>query len=210
MPVIAYGEKLPAWCELKHYEVVRLVRGQRHTFARSGEKEKLIVGRGSCLISCGGRQFTAEEKANLDIADPVSFFRIDEALSDAVIVRMCGSWGGETGGSGLFRAAKSDAPVERGDPAPYPKETSIDNHYHDCDEYWIIIEGRGTVVTEGAHYEVGAGDCVATGMGHHHDFPLVSEPVHAVYFETTLEGQKRRGHLWNHTHGEANPKKERV
>jgi hypothetical protein len=42
-------------------------------------------------------------------------------------------------------------------------------------------------------------------MGHHHDFPQVREPVWAVYFETTLRGAKRRGHLWEHTHGPARP-----
>ena len=83
-------------------------------------------------------------------------------------------------------------------------------HYHDCDEYWILFEGSGIAASEGKLYEVSQGDCVATGMGHHHDFPRVFEPVKAVYFETTLEGKKRRGHLWNHTHGQAEPRKERT
>jgi mannose-6-phosphate isomerase-like protein (cupin superfamily) len=92
----------------------------------------------------------------------------------------------------------------------YRKETNFDSHYHDCDEYWIFFKGRGVAVSEGKHYEVAAGDCVATGMGHHHDFPLVYEPLEAVFFETTLEGQKRRGHLWEHTHGLAQPQAERI
>jgi mannose-6-phosphate isomerase-like protein (cupin superfamily) len=54
------------------------------------------------------------------------------------------------------------------------------------------------------------GDCVTIGMGHHHDFPLIDAPVKAVFFETTLEGAKRVGHLWNHTHGLAQPKPERI
>jgi mannose-6-phosphate isomerase-like protein (cupin superfamily) len=57
---------------------------------------------------------------------------------------------------------------------------------------------------------MGPGDCLAIGMGHHHDFPLVTLPVRAVYFETTLEGEKRRGHLWEHTHGPAVPWLDRV
>ena len=32
----------------------------------------------------------------------------------------------------------------------------------------------------------------------------------AVYFETTMEGEKRRGHLWDHIHGKAQPRAERV
>ncbi|MCZ7543520.1 MAG: hypothetical protein M5R40_08270 [Anaerolineae bacterium] len=90
---------------------------------------------------------------------------------DTVLVRMAGHWGDELGGSGVFFSGKSSAPEDRGDPVDYPKETDFDNHYHDCDEYWILWAGRGTVVSEGKFYEVGPGDCVATGMGHHHDFP---------------------------------------
>ena len=30
------------------------------------------------------------------------------------------------------------------------------------------------------------------------------------FFETTLDGQKRRGHLWNHMHGLAQPQADRV
>src|SRR5690606_11814494 len=119
-------------------------------------------------------------------------------------------WGDEVGGSGLFSVHKSDAPQDRGDPVSYPKETNFDRHYHDMDEYWIVFRGQGVAVSEGKHYEVEAGDCIATGMGHHHDFPLVFEPIRAVFFETTLEGEKRRGHLWEHTHGIARPKAERV
>ena len=47
-------------------------------------------------------------------------------------------------------------------------------------------------------------------MGHHHDIKYVGEPLEAVYFETTLMGKKRRGHLWNHTHGTAEPVWDRV
>lgn len=31
--------------------------------------------------------------------------------------------------------------------------------------------------------------------------PQVFETIKGVYFETTLQGQKRLGHLWEHTHG---------
>ena len=68
-----------------------------------------------------------------------------------------------------------------------------------------VIRRRG-----GKSFEVGPGDCVATGMGHHHDFPHVSEPIRAIYFETTLEGEKRRGHLWDHKHGAAQPQTSRA
>jgi mannose-6-phosphate isomerase-like protein (cupin superfamily) len=46
---------------------------------------------------------------------------------------------------------------------------------------------------------------VITGAGDHHDLPEISTPIRAVYFETTLVGEKRTGHLWEHTHGKATP-----
>ena len=95
----------------------------------------------------------------------------------------------------------------QGRPGPYLKTTNFDTHYHDCDEYWVVWGGRGRGGLGGAGYEVGPGDCVATGMGHHHDFARVHEPVRAVYFETTLGGAKRLGHLWEHTHGPARPRR---
>ena len=101
-------------------------------------------------------------------------------------------------------------PPTRGDPVSYAKSTNFDRHYHDCDEYWIVWEGSGVAVSEGRSYDVAAGDCIATGMGHHHDFPNVRQPVRGVYFETTLEGEKRLGHLWEHTHGPAAPRLDRV
>ena len=69
---------------------------------------------------------------------------------------------------------------------------------------------NGEVVTEGKRFDVRDGDCVATGMGHHHDMPVVHVTIRAVYFETSMAGQKRRGHLWDHTHGEAQPQLDRV
>jgi mannose-6-phosphate isomerase-like protein (cupin superfamily) len=211
MPLIKYqAPSLPGWCELKAYEIVDLPKGAGHKFIGCGQKQKLIVGAGSCHLQMGEDRVTAEEGANLDLASAMGAFEVVEVLEETVLIFMCGDWGDETGGSGLFKVEQVADAIERGDPVNYPKETALDNHYHDCDEYWIIFQGRGVAVSEGKHYEVGPGDCVATGMGHHHDFPIVYEPVRAVYIETSLEGEKRRGHLWDHTHGPAQPKHDRV
>ena len=133
-----------------------------------------------------------------------------EVEEAATLVRFCGRWGAETGGSGIFTMDNSPQPEDKGDPVSYEKWTNFDSHFHDCDEYWVILEGQARAVSEDKTYEMKPGDCLATGMGHHHDMPLVHEPVQGVYFETTLEGQKRRGHLWDHTHGSAEPQAERV
>lgn len=211
MPVFKSGCGLaPKWCELEYFEIVELPVGATHIFSRVGEKEKLIVGRGKCPIAFDGEVAEAEEGSNLDLRSPDAQFEVQEVTEDCTLIRMCGRWGEETAGSGLFTVEKSEAPEDTGDPVDYPKETNFDAHFHDCDEYWILFEGGGVAVSEGKLYEVGPGDCVATGMGHHHDFPVVYEPVRAVFFETTIAGQKRGGHLWEHTHGPAEPQEDRI
>ena len=211
MPVFRSGKgQAPDWCELEFFDIVELPAGGAHTFGRMGEKEKLVVGSGRCRIVAAGAPVDAQEGAVLDLVEPGAHFEATEAAEPCTLIRMAGRWGEECGGCGLFTGAEADEPANRGDPRDYERNTSFDNHYHDCDEYWIVFEGRGVAVSEGRHYEVGPGDCVATGMGRHHDFPDAHEPVRAVYFETTMEGQKRPGHLWEHTHGAAAPVAERV
>jgi mannose-6-phosphate isomerase-like protein (cupin superfamily) len=211
MPVFRSGKGLaPAWCELEYFDIVELSPGDSHTFERLGKKEKLIVAKGECTVSYGGETVSAPRGANLDLTAPDGAFKVTDVAAGTMIVRMCGRWGDEVGGSGVFGSKHSDNPVEQGDPTDYAKHTDLDNHYHDCDEYWIIAEGRGVAVTEGKHYEVGPGDCVATGMGHHHDIAEIYEPILGVWFETTLEGRNRLGHLWNHKHGTAEPQADRV
>lgn len=196
MPVFRSGRgEAPAWCELGYFEIVNVAAGKGHALEREGKKEKLIVGSGRCNVSVAGDVAEAGEGADLDLKDEHGSFEVVESIQDSVLIRMCGRWGEETGGSGLFTVDGSRV---------------FDNHYHDCDEYWIIFEGSGIAVSEGKEYKVGPGDCVATGMGHHHDFPRFFEPVRAVYFETTVAGQKRRGHLWEDTHGKAEPRMDRI
>jgi mannose-6-phosphate isomerase-like protein (cupin superfamily) len=192
------------------FEVFELRAGQRHTFVRTAPKEKLIVGKGICRITNGAEGMQATRGTNLDLYTSDGCFEVLETTSDTILIRMCGHWGSDLGGSGIFTVAPSADPQNGGDPMPYLKSTNFDSHYHDCDEYWVLFQGRGRAVSEGRSYEVGPGDCIATGMGHHHDFPQVIEPVQAVYFETTLEGQKRLGHLWEHRHGPAQPKQDRI
>jgi mannose-6-phosphate isomerase-like protein (cupin superfamily) len=210
MPVIKSGETAPAWCEMTFFEIVTLSRGARFRFARRAPKEKLIVCQGRVRIAIDGAEVDASAGSNLDLPSGATGFAVSEVSEDLVAVRLCGAWGEETGGSGLFTVESSTAPADRGDPVPYPKTTNFDSHYHDCDEYWVVWAGRGEAVSEGQSYDVGVGDCVATAMGHHHDVPRVQEPLRGVYFETTLRGARRRGHLWEHTHGPAQPVLDRL
>ena len=211
MPVFrSGGRKAPAWCELDSFDIVEVKPGKTHVYERFGKRQKLIVGEGKCRVEFAGRVVDAGPGTNLDLTDALGAVRITDVSEPATPIRMCGHWGDETGASGIFAVSATDARPDRGDPVSYAKATGFDNHYHDCDEYWVLFRGHGVAVSEGRSFEVGPGDCVATGMGHHHDFPQVTEPVEAAYFETSLEGRKRRGHLWEHTHGPAQPRPERA
>jgi len=150
---------------------------------------------------------TTGHKASLDT--DAGIFRVRTTESSCRRLHICGRWAAGCTTFGTFEPAGRTPPRQKGDPFDYPKTNDIDRHFHDCDEYWFVYEGRGIAVSEGRHYGVGPGDCVATGMGHHHDFPISHEPVKAVYFETELEGQKRGGHLWEYRHGPAEPVLER-
>jgi mannose-6-phosphate isomerase-like protein (cupin superfamily) len=211
MPVFKSGKGLaPKWCEMEYFETVLVPACSTHRFKRIGLREKLIVVQGNGLISVDGRKVPAVAKSGFDLQTTDGSFEVLQTLERLVLIRMCGRWGEPTGGFGIFEVENSGSPKDHGDPVGYRKTTNFDRHYHDCDEYWIVFAGSGVAVSEGNFYELHPGDCLATGMGHHHDFPAVSEPVKAVYFETTLEGQKRLGHLWNHTHGQALPNLDRI
>ena len=195
----------PPWGELTAFTIIHLAVGVQHRVDRRNGKERLIVATGWCRLAWGGQECDAPAGTKGELSAGDDGFAVSAVSEPTTLVHLSGRWGEETGGWGLFTVQTVEHPTERGDPTDYPKHTGIDNHYHDCDEYYIILEGHGDVVSEGVRYAVGPGDCVATRMGDHHDFPLVSEPVQAVFVETTLKRARRRGHLWNHTHGPAHP-----
>lgn len=204
MPVFRIEDEPPAWGEVERVELVRLRPGDAHVFERIGPREKVFVGEGAATVALGAMRWSIAEGEVLDWSHERSFtvVTVERPLT---LVRVAGRWGEETGPCGVFSLDNSTTPRNAGDPRPYPRTTDFDCHYHDCDEYWILFAGRGLAVTEGRFFEVGAGDCVVTRRGLHHDFPIVFDTVHGVYFETTLRGQKRRGHLWEHTHGPVQP-----
>jgi mannose-6-phosphate isomerase-like protein (cupin superfamily) len=77
---------------------------------------------------------------------------------------------------------------------------TFDRHYHDCDEYWFIREGRAVIEIDDERYTVEAGDIVCTEIGREHDFLQVLEPVIGFWFEAVLKldgelGKGREGHL---------------
>ena len=68
-------------------------------------------------------------------------------------------------------------------------------HYHDCNEYWIIVSGRGICTTEGDRYEIGPGDLVLTKKGDEHSL-VVTEEMTAVYIYGVLPLGGEIGYLY--------------
>jgi mannose-6-phosphate isomerase-like protein (cupin superfamily) len=211
MPVFRQNEPTPAWCELKSFEIIDLkLDEQSRDLLRGHTKVRVLCTLGTIQLSHGAGTTVLKENQFLDLhvlGDGMWSAKACAPLAQLVV--LSGTWGDDMSGCGIFRVAEQPDVTNNGDPVDYPKKTRVDSHYHDCDEYWIILEGRATVVVGGRAAEVGPGDCVGIGMGHHHDMPLAPQPVKAVFFETTLEREKRIGHLWNHTHGTAQPHPER-
>ncbi|WP_225184972.1 cupin domain-containing protein [Bradyrhizobium sp. NBAIM01] len=191
------------------FEFVELT-AQPRAIAVKADKQRLLVTRGSCRLTSrvGAQVLNEGQFSDLDAAKGP--FTADAGDRTAQVIMFLGRWGAELGGCGIFKLTPSTPAWCKGDPFNYPKSTNFDSHYHDCDEYWVILEGAGTVIVGSRSFEVEAGDCVAIGMGHHHDLPQLRADVKGAYFETTLEGKKRFGHLWEHRHGPADVRAERV
>lgn len=72
---------------------------------------------------------------------------------------------------------------------------TFDRHFHDCDEYWFIREGRAVIEIDDERYTVEPGDIVCTEIGREHDFLQVFEPITGFWFEAVLKPGGRAGHL---------------
>lgn len=197
MPILHDMGERPDWCELEAFSISTIALGNQE-WRITHPANKLVVVEGVCRIDLDKASHNVGRGESVDVVAGEYLIRSQKG---ATVVMLSGHWGDDCGGAGIFEVAQSEDAEDMGDPVTYPKNTGFDRHYHDCDEYWIIVTGRGTVSSEDKLYQVGPGDCVATRMGHHHDFPLADNPISAVYFETTMRGEKRRGHLWEHTHG---------
>ncbi|QDY71285.1 cupin domain-containing protein [Qingshengfaniella alkalisoli] len=202
--ILRENQTFPEWCELREFQIFEVGQSSQQ-FLRTRQSERIVAANGGIVVRQGSKGIVLSPGQFLDILPGTRTVEISGLSETATAVRLAGEWGNELGGCGVFSAKDVAAPKDGGDPVTYPKSTCIDSHYHDCDEYWIILEGRATVVVQNEAAEMAPGDCLCIGMGRHHDMPQAPEPVTAIYFETGLGRQKRIGHLWEHTHGQANP-----
>lgn len=198
--MVRQGQSFPDWCEQKSFSVHDLTAGPGVSVAVRHRSSRILGTAGSCQVRQGDRSQVLREGQFIDLEPGEATLT---ANGPAQVVLLEGIWGTELGGCGTFRAENVAAPADRGDPVKYAKRTNIDAHYHDCQEFWLLLEGRATVVVDGQQLDMRPGDCLPIPMGAMHDMPDAPEPVKAVYFETTLRRQKRTGHLWQHTHGPA-------
>lgn len=188
----------PEWSEVNLIRIVELEKGGNYMIRKHFPKEKFFIGEGRILLMSGKETFNLKNGDVLELNNNGSPLTVIDAEEDSIVIRVGGNWNEDCGSCGIFKLDKSDNPANEGDPVDYERNTYFDNHFHDCDEFWIIFDGKGEIVTEGNRYEINKGDCVATRAGDHHDFPVVNETIRGVYFETSLRGKKRIGHLWNH------------
>jgi len=94
------------------------------------------------------------------------------------------SWAKVTGGINAMGCSTRD------------KSGSVEMHFHDCEEFWFVVNGKAKVVTEGKEYIVEKGDIVCTHMGDEHAILEIVEPPYTqVWIECNLRGQNRKGHL---------------
>jgi len=76
-----------------------------------------------------------------------------------------------------------------------PRGKTVEPHFHDCDEWWIITRGHARIMTEGEEQDVEEGAMVFTAIGDDHAVIEVYRDVEGVWFEGPLHGRRRRGHL---------------
>ncbi len=212
MPIFRSGEgNAPSWCELENFELINLTPDAPKTVERKTEKEVFLVCQGRINLVSGNIDCNSMPGGWVNLHDnseePVE---LNALYTDALVFRAMGRWDSITG-AGLFDVWTT-TPPDFDTPYDYDKTTRFDNHYHDFDEYWVVFEGEATVATEGKLFDVGPGDCIATGMGWHHDVVSVKDDrkMWAVYFESGREGKGRTGHLWEPKHGKAEPQLDRV
>ncbi len=203
MPLINCCENdFPEWSELDFVEIIKIEKGELKKFKRRSSKEMIFVGEGECERVQNGKTNKYNKGKYFDLQQNDIEFTI-LSVTSSIIIHIGGNWSEEKGSCGVFSMNNSEIPKNSGDPTDYPRKTDFDNHYHDCDEYWIIFKGTGVAVTEGIKYNLEPGVILATQRGDHHDFVEAFEEIHGVWFETSLTGKKRLGHLWEHTHGKS-------
>lgn len=68
-------------------------------------------------------------------------------------------------------------------------------HFHDCDEFVFMIDGKCLMRSEGVDFTLEKGDVLVTRMGDEHELLEILEDTTYFWACTELRGRKRPGHL---------------
>jgi len=68
-------------------------------------------------------------------------------------------------------------------------------HFHDCDEFVFMIDGRCVMRSEGRLHTLEKGDVLVTRMGDTHELLDILEDTTYFWACGELRGKKRKGHL---------------
>ncbi len=98
------------------------------------------------------------------------------------------------GGKGTIRTARVEGQEREGafnfiDLTEIPPGNSVGVHTHafDDEEVYVIISGKGRMLSEGASFEVGAGDVIVNHPGGTHSLENVgSDPLRMVVLDAPI------------------------
>ncbi len=209
-------EDFPEWCELRKFEICRVKLNERKTIHTGYPKAAVFPLRGLVHIEAGGKKYTVES-GKTGPSDGVVLETGDFAVSTEVaggyyleeaLFFVCSGVWPIWAKIAMFHFDRVDHPVNVGSPTDHAFNTSFDNHYHDYDEYWMPLNGRCVVYSEGIPYEVGPGDCVCTRRGVHHHGAVADGPIDSIGFGSRLREGGSVGFLWTQVHGEPKPDEE--
>lgn len=198
---------LPAWSKIKKYEmitmyeddVVKIENPWPKLIIWTGYSKLILIENGEEKLLLQNTVYETEIR-ELELRYKPRFF-----CEKNEIVLVYGDWQKAAPANFLVHECVDKLPCNRGtqDALLTYRNTNFDNHYHDFDEYWLILEGRGVAFSEGQFYSVGPGDLVLTQAGVNHDFPIVHTPISALAVEVGPVESERKGHLWEWRDGVA-------
>ena len=72
---------------------------------------------------------------------------------------------------------------------------AVKAHFHDCNEFWIVVQGKGIATSGKVTYELGPGDMLITRAGDEHSMAVIESMI-AVYFHGVMPPDGRFGYLY--------------
>ena len=212
MPVVKnyQYQDFPDWCELRRYEICTVRLGETKEIHTGYPKAAVFPLCGIVHIRTQNAEYTVESAKTaptdgvvLETGDFSISTEVAEGyyLDEACVFVCSGTWP-VWAKIAMFHFDRVDHPVNPGSPVDYEYNTSFDNHYHDYDEYWMPLNGRCVVWSEGIRYDVEPGDCVCTRRGTHHHGAIANGPIDSIGFGSRLRDGGSTGFLWTHLHGE--------